>query len=1023
MKKGLLSILAGALVVVGCQNYDDQFDNLESQISALASTVAGLSQVQSDLASLAGTVSSLSSTVNGLGSAIDTAVSDGLADIQADIEAIETAVADVASSEEVSALSDAVAASQEDLDELLANSSVFTGDVTVNSVATLDAFHAMGSSLAIVNGNVDIDVDTEMDMVKVQELVNQFLTITKDLSYTAEASTIEEVTFDNLTGVQTLTLEQPGGYVLAKLESAQKISLSDKYEGSIDIIDFRSLKSVASFGTDSYTNNTIDFGKATEIHLTAIPYVTGTTSSAPLTVKGKKGGVIDITALRDVNAAGDQAALHLSINGPASLTIADLDGENGSIVVEDVASATINSYDGAITVKGGVETLSSDNVVDITFTNADDLVEISLTGVVDPNYTATTEAPKDYGPVINLEGRNDLESATFAGTFTSIELDSNTNLVTAIISADVTGGDGININGNTDLETLTLTGSKAPQVVIDDNDSLLSLTINTTIQASSAKLATKDGTVKVIGNSDLTSLVIESTDVSSLWIYDNDDLTSIDGTKLITLGAGGTTASPVEPSIKIYDNDLTASLAQDKENATGCTKCADLEANDLGTFTTTSKIETLKTYLALVAADTKATADVYFDTVASTVDKDGTETTAETLWASDATDATLAKVVILKKVVGADAVYTGNNALVKEKRAWLLDAEASGDSANGIGIDLTVDGVSVLHNGTDYGIVTLTNNTAIDLAAIKSALATTRATTLGVSFDAYAKGNSTAPKIDFLSSVSSASNGEYYTNAAVAAFTDGTVSSSLTSYDVFTITVGGLAAKATLTYAEASGVNNSRTNNNKGSVGALLAKKLADNWNAKWITASPNFTVWTALDADTNSGTIAANSLATSNSGSKGWNDLISIAWSKASAANASIASSGAVTNTIMDWTIGSVADSSDNNAEGHQIILQLTEGTNRIDKATGQATLTFTGTTGSASSTSVELLSALRTYTDAAGTSAVAGGTSTITTNDKQPEQATADVTFREVANEGTIKTPAVTAVNQSRVHWLAGS
>ena len=28
---------------VGCQNYDDQFDNLESQISALASTVGFVS--------------------------------------------------------------------------------------------------------------------------------------------------------------------------------------------------------------------------------------------------------------------------------------------------------------------------------------------------------------------------------------------------------------------------------------------------------------------------------------------------------------------------------------------------------------------------------------------------------------------------------------------------------------------------------------------------------------------------------------------------------------------------------------------------------------------------------------------------------------------------------------------------------------------------------------------------------------------------------------------------------------------
>ena len=78
MKKGLLSILASALLVVGCQNYDDQFSALETQINALASTVAGLSQVQSDLSSLAGTVASLSSSVAGLGSQIDTAVADVL---------------------------------------------------------------------------------------------------------------------------------------------------------------------------------------------------------------------------------------------------------------------------------------------------------------------------------------------------------------------------------------------------------------------------------------------------------------------------------------------------------------------------------------------------------------------------------------------------------------------------------------------------------------------------------------------------------------------------------------------------------------------------------------------------------------------------------------------------------------------------------------------------------------------------------------------------------------------------------
>ena len=78
MKKGLLSILAGALLVVGCQNYDDQFDALESQINALASTVAGLSQVQSDLASLSATVGSLQGALQ---SGIDAALADGLADM------------------------------------------------------------------------------------------------------------------------------------------------------------------------------------------------------------------------------------------------------------------------------------------------------------------------------------------------------------------------------------------------------------------------------------------------------------------------------------------------------------------------------------------------------------------------------------------------------------------------------------------------------------------------------------------------------------------------------------------------------------------------------------------------------------------------------------------------------------------------------------------------------------------------------------------------------------------------------
>ena len=80
-----------------------------------------------------------------------------------------------------------VTENQADLDELLAQSSVFSGDVLINSVPTLDAYHSMGDNLAIVNGNVVINPTAEMDATKLQEVADVLLTITKDLTVTSAA--------------------------------------------------------------------------------------------------------------------------------------------------------------------------------------------------------------------------------------------------------------------------------------------------------------------------------------------------------------------------------------------------------------------------------------------------------------------------------------------------------------------------------------------------------------------------------------------------------------------------------------------------------------------------------------------------------------------------------------------------------------------------------------------------------------------------------------------------------------------
>jgi len=598
MKKGLLSILAGALVLVGCQNYDDQFDSLESQINALASTVAGLSQVQSDLASLSGTVASLASTVNGLGSQIDTAVANGLADIQSDIDAIEAAVADVASSEEVSALQDAVDASQEDLDELLANSSVFNNSITINSQQTADVYAAMGSSINIVNGDVSITVYEDMDQTVVQTVVDNILNITGDLTYTAAASTIEETTFNNLSGVGSVTAKQGGGYEFKALTSAGNIVLNNDYKSTVDIIHLGALTTVLSIADDGGTKGTIAFDKAEEFHLTSLTRYPGNN----LNVEIKKGGVLAIDALTDNQSDGTAvgSGYTLTVKGPASLALSTI--SDGTISVEDVASVTVSGFIGNLDVNSGVETLNVTDIVDINLEDADDLVTATIDGALDSDANLTTA--DGAGPAITFASQ-DLTSATITGITGDINATGQANLETLVISAEIKNGTvaaptsgTITVSGNNDLVTLTLTGAKAANVIVNANTDLETLTIDHTTTLAGTDTG---GNIDVTGNTNLTSLTIKANTV--------DDLNISGNTQLTTIAAGDlTVASATSATVLIKSNNFTATAAKDAFDAATATV-------DTGSYTSTSGLATLKTYLVDALAATTTDVEAYFDVV------------------------------------------------------------------------------------------------------------------------------------------------------------------------------------------------------------------------------------------------------------------------------------------------------------------------------------------------------------------------------------------------------------------------
>ena len=149
MKKGLLTLLAATLTIVGCQDYDSQFKELTTLVTGLATDVAGLQTVSTDIANLR-------TTVDGLATSLD------VAGIQTDLDALEAALVGVADETDLTALAEALAALQQDVTELLAANAVINQSITINSEATLQYVESLISTATddpsvIVNGSVTVE--------------------------------------------------------------------------------------------------------------------------------------------------------------------------------------------------------------------------------------------------------------------------------------------------------------------------------------------------------------------------------------------------------------------------------------------------------------------------------------------------------------------------------------------------------------------------------------------------------------------------------------------------------------------------------------------------------------------------------------------------------------------------------------------------------------------------------------------------------------------------------------------------
>ena len=718
----------------------------------------------------------------------------------------------------------------------------------------------MGDGLAIINGSVDIDISADMDIAKTQELVDFILVTTGDFEYTAGTDVDTEVTFNNLSGTQSLTLDQKGGYSLQALESATVVSLDD--DSTVRIVHLGALTSVTSLsdGTGAGTF----YPKGTELHLTSLPRYEG----GALSLGVDEGGVIDISAFTDTTTAGKAKAFDLTIAGPTSLTISTLSGDKAGseIIASEIANLTVNGFDGKVTLGQDVQNFTSDGLVDVAVTG-DDLVSFTATGILDPNATTADTA----GPALTLNAQGDLETVTLDGTYTTVTLSSNGNMTAATLGGTVTGAGGVNITSNSDLITLNVTNLTTDKLVVDGNSDLEEVTIDFTTAAGEA--TTQEGTITVNNNESMTSLTISTDNVDNLTISNNVDLETIDLSGMTAIGATGTA------STSIGNNKLEASLADDENDA----------------FTTTSGMETAKAYLDAVAADADSKANVTFDTVESVEDGDGTET------GTDVADYVVLKLTPKDVTTPAETDKAHTIAFAITSDAAVQFGISSG-SGNSLGNGDLLGGASATR------FISLSANPTLAIAQIKEAANLTRAAAYGLSLDAFVGANPEGTITITPFANSTTADTKYEGTKA-----HGGVYKAYNT-DVFTLTINGKAVTTSVAFDTVEAFTTTLA-----VIDGPLMEALSNRWNAVYGNSGAASYSESLFVTSENSATISIRAKAinttTAFSGRRGYNKAYSVT-------KGAMAGKGANVSSVLAFHYGATTDQSDNNTTSDDIIV-----------------------------------------------------------------------------------------------------
>jgi len=326
MKKGLLGILVIALTIVGCQNYDDQFDSLNDKIASLSSEVSSLKAIQT--------------TVTALSTKLDELANSALSD--EDLEEILKEVADVQSSvaaiedvtTEVEDLNEEVDTILEKLGDILAANAFYDGNLTITNNGQLANAHELiktddDDPTLTVRGNVLVTVKAvggvPLDSIaSVQKILTKIRSVQGTVTITSEvAASLPALTY--VTG----DIDLVGGTskVAANIAAEKLLTVDGNMSisgmtgvvafpalgsvGTLTVTETASVATITTLNVGGLTNGTVQssagqlvLAKATNVHL-----------------GGTLPAVVNLAACVDFQHASgaNQTALDLTLGGKAAV--------------------------------------------------------------------------------------------------------------------------------------------------------------------------------------------------------------------------------------------------------------------------------------------------------------------------------------------------------------------------------------------------------------------------------------------------------------------------------------------------------------------------------------------------------------------------------------------------------------------------------------------------------------------------------------------------------------------------------